>query len=47
MVHSSSYGVTAQIRPWPPILRFFNHAQLDTVGLLWTSDQAVAASVVH
>jgi hypothetical protein len=28
-IHPSN-GSTAQIRPWPPPLRFLNHTQLDT-----------------
>jgi hypothetical protein len=40
-IHPSN-GATAQIGPWPPPLRFLNHTELDTVGLLWTSDQPVA-----
>jgi hypothetical protein len=27
-----SYGATAQITSWPPLLRFLNHTQLDTRG---------------
>jgi hypothetical protein len=41
-IHPSD-GATAQIGPWPPLLRFLNilfrHA---VVGLLWTNDQPVA-----
>jgi hypothetical protein len=29
-VFHPSNGSTAQIGPWPPLLRFLNHAQLDT-----------------
>jgi hypothetical protein len=40
-IHPSN-GSTAQIGLWPPPLRFLNHTELDTVGLLWTCDQPVA-----
>jgi hypothetical protein len=42
-----SYGATAQIRPWPPLLRFLYHTIRHAVGFLWTSDQPVAEASTY
>jgi hypothetical protein len=42
------YGTTAHT--WAlssSVLRFLNHVQLDTVGLLWTSDQPIAETFTY
>jgi hypothetical protein len=41
------YGATAQIGPWPPLLRFLNHTIRHTIELLWTSDQPVAEASTY
>jgi hypothetical protein len=38
---------TAQIGPWPPVLRFLILLFRHTVGLLWTSDQPVAKASTY
>jgi hypothetical protein len=42
----SSYGTTAQSL-YPSLLRFLNHTQLDTAGLLLTSDQPVSEASTY